>query len=306
MRNFGCFMFPTHDTIQPAELAILVEERGFESLFFPEHTHIPIARWTGEPAALNGTMTMSTEGGLRPYGRYTENDTFTFAYEYLAAYDPFISIAAAATVTQQIKLGTAISLINEHHVITLAKELATLDRISQGRVIIGFGGGWFPDEMANHGIEFKDRWKIARERILAMRQLWSQKEAEFHGEFINFDKCWMDVKPMRKGGPPFLMGAGSKVACKRLVEYCDGWLVPPIPNDELRARFALIREEADRAGRPMESFDFSTLTSVPSVERAEELFEMGFTRLIHFMQPGTESDIVRELDRYAEIAEQLS
>ena len=305
MTNFGVFMFPTADTIQPAELATAVEERGFESLFFPEHTHIPIERWTGEPPARNGAVTMSAEG-LRPYGRSTESPTFQFAYEYLSVYDPFIAAASAAQVTERIKLGTAISLINEHHVITFAKELATLDRISQGRLIIGFGGGWFPDEMANHQIEFKDRWQIARERILAMRELWTQAEPEFHGEFVDFDRCWMNVKPTRKGGPPFLLGAASKLGARRVVEYCDGLLIPPVPDDELRNILQLIREEADRVGRSMDTIDLSTLVSIPDRATAEKLIEMGFTRLIQYLQLGPPVDVIPQLDRYAEIVAQLS
>ena len=305
MTNFGIFMFPTPDTIQPAELAVAVEERGFESLFFPEHTHIPTARWTGEPPARNGTVTMSTEG-LRPYGRYTEGPTFQFAYEYLAAYDPFISLTAGAQVTERIKLGTCISLINEHHVVTLAKELATLDRISRGRLIIGFGGGWFPDEMANHGIVFEDRWQIARERVLAMRELWTQPEPEFHGKFVNFDRCWMNVKPIRRGGPPMLLGAASRTAARRVVEYCDGWIPPRVPDEELQRGMQTIREEAEVVGRSMNTIDRSILVSIPDVAEAEKLIEMGFTRLIMSLRPATAVDVMPALDRYAEIVSLLS
>ena len=249
MVNFGVFMFCTANTMQPAELAMAAEDLGFESLYFPEHTHIPMRRWNGEPPDRYGTVTLNREG-IRPYGRPSDSDTFTFAEEYISLYDPFIAIANAAAVTDTLNFGTAISLINQHDVITFARELASLDRISQGRLTIGFGGGWFPDEMADHGIPFEHRWQIARERVEAMRELWTKKEPEYHGEFVDFDKCWMDMKPMRRGGPPFLLGTNSKPAHRRVVEYCDGWLAPPgRPRCSARASSVSAASPTRRAAR---------------------------------------------------------
>jgi len=298
--NFGVFMFHTANTMQPAELAIAAEDLDFESLYFPEHTHIPMRRWNGEPPDRQGTVTLYREG-IRPYGRPSELDTFTFAEEYISLYDPFIAIATAAAVTDRLKFGTAISLINEHDTITFARELASLDRLSQGRLTIGFGGGWFPDEMENHGIPFEHRWQISREKIEAMRELWTKKEAEYHGEFVKFDKCWMDMKPMRRGGPPFLLGANSKPAHRRVVEYCDGWLCPPGPPELMREGIERIRRIADEKGRSMDTIDLSALCMINDEKQAEELIEMGFNRLIMWIYLGTPTDVLPQLERYAKI-----
>ncbi len=300
MVNFGVFMFPTANTIQPAELAVAAEDLGFESLFFPEHTHVPMRRWTGEPPDRQGTVTLRREG-IRPYGRASDLDTFTFAEEYLSLYDPFIAIATAAAVTERLTFGTAISLINEHDVITFGRELASLDRLSQGRLVIGFGGGWFPDELADHGIPFEHRWQIARERIEAMRELWTKKDPEYHGEFVDFDKCWMDMKPMRRGGPPFLLGANSKPAHRRVVEYCDGWLAPPGPPELLREGVERIRRIADEKGRAMDTIDLSALVFVSNEREAEELIDMGFTRIIMWLHLGTPVHVLPQLERCARI-----
>ncbi len=300
MVNFGVFMFCTANTMQPAELAMAAEDLGFESLYFPEHTHIPMRRWNGEPPDRYGTVTLNREG-IRPYGRPSDSDTFTFAEEYISLYDPFIAIANAAAVTSELNFGTAISLINQHDVITFARELASLDRISQGRLSIGFGGGWFPDEMADHGIPFEHHWQIARERIEAMRVLWTKKECEYHGEFVDFDKCWMDMKPMRRGGPPFLLGTNSKPAHRRVVEYCDGWLAPPGTPDMLREGIERIRRIADERGRSMDTIDLNVLGPVTDERHAESLIDMGFDRLIMWLHIGTPTDVIPQLKRYAKI-----
>ena len=305
MVDFGVFMFCTANTMQPAELAIAAEDYGFESLFFPEHTHIPMRRWTGDPPDRDGTVTLFRED-IRPYGRPSDSETFTFAEEYLSLYDPFIAIAAASAVTERIKLGTAISLINEHDVITFGRELASLDRISQGRLIIGFGGGWFPDELADHGIPFEHRWETARERILAMRELWTQKAPEFHGNFVNIEKCWMDMKPMRRGGPPFLLGANSKPAHNRVVDYCDGWLAPPGPPELMREGIERITAQAAKVGRAMDTIDLSALVFVSNEQEAKELIEMGFTRLIMWLHLGTPTDVMPQLERCERIMRAFS
>ncbi len=298
--NFGVFMFCTANTMQPAELAIAAEDLGFESLYFPEHTHIPMRRWNGEPPDRYGTVTLNREG-IRPYGRPSDLDTFTFAEEYISLYDPFIAIATAAAVTDRLNFGTAISLINQHDTITFARELASLDRLSQGRLSIGFGGGWFPDEMADHGIPFEHRWQIAREKIEAMRELWTKKEPEYHGEFVDFDKCWMDMKPMRRGGPPFLLGTNSKPAHRRVVEYCDGWLAPPGTPAMLSEGIQRIRQIAEDRGRSMDTIDLNVLGPVTDERHAESLIEMGFDRLIMWLNIGTPTDVIPQLERYARI-----
>jgi probable F420-dependent oxidoreductase len=199
MADFGIVTIPTHYTIQPAELARWAEEHGFESLFFGEHTHIPTSRKTPFPLG----------GELPEY--------------YKQFFDPFVGLAAAAAVTQKLKVGTSVCLVPEHHPITLAKTVACLDRVSNGRFLFGIGAGWNVEEMADHGVAFKERWKVTRERVLAMREIWTKEVAEFHGQFVNFDSLWCWPKPVQAGGPPVLLGAMSKWAAKRIAEYCDGW-----------------------------------------------------------------------------------
>ena len=168
---FGTSIFITDYTIRPDELARELEQRGFESFWAPEHTHIPASRRTPYPA-----------GGDLPR-------------EYWHLYDPFLTLTAMAAATTRLRLATGICLIIERDPIVTAKEVATLDRLSGGRAIFGVGGGWNAEEMGNHGTEFSKRWRVLRERVLAMKEIWTQDEAEFHGEFVNFDKVWSDPKP---------------------------------------------------------------------------------------------------------------
>lgn len=166
MPSFGAMIFPTDTTMTPVDLARNVESRGLDSLWFPEHTHIPVSRKTPFPG-----------GGDLPEW-------------YWHAHDPFVALSAAAAVTERIKVGTGICLVIERDPITLAKECASLDVISNGRFILGIGAGWNQEEMENHGADYRNRWKIVREKVLAMKQIWTQDEAEFHGEFVDFDPIW--------------------------------------------------------------------------------------------------------------------
>ena len=209
MTDFGLVMFPADYAIAPAELARACEYNGFESLFFPEHTHIPASRLSPWP------------GGAE------------LPKEYWHTHDPFVGLAAAAAVTSTLKVGTGIALVTERDPILMAKQVATLDHISDGRLILGVGAGWNAEEMENHGTLFADRWKVLRERILAMKAIWTDEAAEFHGDFVDFDPLWSYPKPKQVGGPPILMGASSKYMYKRIAEYCDGWF--PIYQDEARA-----------------------------------------------------------------------
>ena len=198
--KFGAFMFPTDYSIGPAELATEVEARGFESLWFPEHTHIPASRQSPYPG-----------GGELPQ-------------EYSHTLDPFVALGAAAAVTERILLGTGISLIIEHDPITLAKIVATLDQISGGRVLLGVGGGWNREEMSNHGTDPSRRWKLLRERIEAMKAIWTQDAAEYHGEFVDFDPIWSWPKPVQQPHPPIILGNAGAGAVGRAVSYADEWM----------------------------------------------------------------------------------
>ena len=198
--DFGAVMFSTDYSIRPDDLAHLLEDRGFESMWVPEHSHIPADRSSPWP------------GGSE------------LPREYWHTYDPFVALTAAAAVTTNLKLGTGICLVIERDPIMLAKEVASVDRLSGGRFILGIGGGWNREEMANHGSRFRSRWRLLRERILAMKEIWSQEEPEYHGEFVNFDKMWAYPKPVQRPHPPILMGGDGVTTFDRVVEYCDGWM----------------------------------------------------------------------------------
>ncbi|MDA1076515.1 MAG: LLM class F420-dependent oxidoreductase [Proteobacteria bacterium] len=286
---FGVLMFATDYAVEPATLAKAAEERGFESLFLPEHTHIPASRKTPWPGGAD------------------------LPKEYWHSFDPFVSLATAASVTRTIKLGTGITLVTEREPIAMAKQVASLDRLSGGRVLLGIGAGWNVEEMGHHGVAFKDRWKVLRERMLAMRMLWCENEPEFHGTFVDFDPVWSYPKPIQPGGPKCLLGASSRWAWARIAEYADGWF--PIHQDPSRAaaqgtvdyvdgirQTRQAWEEAGRDGEP----DFSIFGLGPDQRRAEELVGMGFNRVI-FALPSADADTVMPLlDRYAEIGHRLN
>jgi probable F420-dependent oxidoreductase len=283
MTDFGICTIPTHYTIPPVELAKWAEEQGFESLFIGEHTHIPTSRATPFPLG----------GELPVY--------------YKEFFDPFVGLTAAAAVTRNLKVGTSVCLVPEHHPITLAKTISCLDQVATGRFLFGIGAGWNVEEMADHGVDFKDRWKVTRERVLAMKEIWRNEVAEFHGRFVNFDPLWCWPKPVRSGGPPVLMGATpSKWIVKYIVDYCDGWIPLDGPYD-LANGLAAIRHEAERVGRPMSEFEFSVITAYAlagvsgSEQRTRELADMGFGRILFLLEPKAAEQQWPVLEQYAKL-----
>lgn len=280
MAHIGVSIFPTDYSIQPVELAKAVEERGLDSLFVCEHTHIPASRQSPWPG-----------GGELPK-------------EYWHTHDPFVALAAAAAVTERIKLGMGICLVVERDPIQLAKEVASLDVISEGRLILGIGAGWNAEEMANHGVEFNTRWKVVREKALAMREIWTQEEPEYHGEYVDFDPIWSYPKPLQAGGPPLWMGAQSKWAFPRAVEYCDGWMpigFMPGFEDDLET----LRSECEKSGEDYQRFDKAVFAAPADEGASSALIEKGFTHLIYPMPSETSDKILPILDQYAELAEKL-
>ena len=288
MTSFGVLIFATDFAIGPEILAREAEALGFESLFFPEHTHIPASRQTPWP------------GGK------------ALPKEYWHTHDPFVALAMAASVTTELKIGTGISLVTERDPILMAKQAATLDFLSNGRLLLGVGAGWNVEEMRHHGVAYADRWKILRERILAMREIWTREEAKFHGKYVDFDKIWSYPKPKQAGGPPILMGASSKYVYKRIAEYCDGWF--PIYQDQSRAQASgavnygesiqLIRDAWAAAGRSGDP-DLSIFGVGPDPEAVKSLVADGFNRII-FALPSADADTVLPmLERYAQIAHEF-
>ena len=278
MARFGVSMFPTDYAIQPVPLARAVEERGLDSLFFPEHTHIPASRlspWPGGPE---------------------------LPRDYWHTHDPFVALAACAAVTERIRLGTGICLVIERDPIVLAKEVASLDMISNGRVILGIGAGWNREEMENHGANFKQRWAIVREKVLAMKQVWTQDNAEFHGEHVNFDAIWSWPKPVQPGGPPIWIGANTKWTFDRVAEYADGWM--PIGGMGSGAMDRL-REACAKRGRDVAEIQLALFGAPLDEAQARGRLEQGFGDLVfNLPSEGPEKTLPR-LDRIAALAERL-
>lgn len=278
MAEFGVQIFPTDQTIQPIPLAKAVEERGLDSLFFPEHTHIPTARTTPFPGGTD------------------------LPEWYWRTHDPFVALSAAAAVTKTIKLGTGICLVIERDPIVLAKECASLDVISEGRLILGIGAGWNVEEMENHGASFKDRWKIVREKVLAMKAIWTQDEAEFHGDFVDFDPLWSWPKPVQKGGPPIWMGANSKWVFDRVAEYCDGWM--PIGGSGSGGMENMAAAMAER-GRDMATLDVGLFGAPLDEAQAASRLEQGFTHLVFGLPQSEPSAVLHRLDDIAGLVDKL-
>ena len=271
--DFGAMMFSTDYSIRPDDLAKMLEDRGFESMWVPEHTHIPADRtspWPGGP---------------------------DLPKDYWHTYDPFVALTAAASVTTDLKLGTGICLMIERDPITTAKEIASLDMLSRGRFIFGIGGGWNAEEMRNHGTNFKRRWRILRENILAMKEIWTQEEAEFHGDHVNFDKMWAYPKPVQRPHPPILMGGDGPTTFDRVIDYCDGWI--PIGSrssggPSLAEKIVLLKKQAEDAGRDPDSLNITNFGIRPDPELIARLDEAGVDRVI-FTLPSQEQDEVTPL-----------
>lgn len=279
--KFGVVMFPTDYSIGPAELARAVEERGFESLFFPEHTHIPTNRRTPWP------------GGAE------------LPRDYSHTLDPFVALGAAAAVTQSLRIGTGVCLVIERDPITLAKEVASLDFLSGGRFLFGIGAGWNEEEMENHGTEPAQRWKILRERVLAMKAIWTEDEAEFHGRFVNFDPIWSWPKPVQKPHPPIVVGGDGPHALRRVVEYGDEWMpIPGRSETPLSQRIVELNRLAAEAGRgPIPVSIYGTL---PQAQVIEGYAEAGVERCIFWLPSSPAEEALPFLDRWAELAKSFA
>ncbi len=276
--KFGINMFPTDYSMQPVEIARAVEERGFDSLFFPEHTHIPCSRATPFPG-----------GGELPK-------------HYWHAHDPFVALSAAAAVTERIQLGTGICLIIERDPITTAKEIASLDMISNGRAVLGIGAGWNREEMENHGANYPKRWAVVREKVLAMREIWTQDEAEFHGEHVNFDPIWSYPKPVQPNGPPIWIGANSKWVFDRIADYADGWL----PIGGLGSgNMERLRAALDAKGRRVEDVTLALFGAPMDADKVAGRIEQGFDHLSFGVPPADADTVLPLLDRYAELVAQV-
>ncbi len=275
--RFGLLMFPAHYAIRPDELARAAEEHGFESLFVPEHTHIPADRRSPWP------------GGAE------------LPKEYSHTYDPFVALAVAAAATERILLGTGVCLVVERDPIVTAKEVASLDHLSGGRFVFGVGGGWNREEMEHHGTDPRTRFDLMRERVLAMTAIWTREEASYHGEYVDFDRVWSWPKPFQRPRPPVLIGGNGPRALERVVDYGDGWMpIASSDRDELAARVAELQKLSANRGRadiPV------TLFGVRA--RADDVAcwqDVGVDRVLFALPPEPATENLPRISRYAKLA----
>jgi probable F420-dependent oxidoreductase len=276
--NFGVAVFPTDESIDPMTLAQAVEERGFESLFVPEHTHIPVQRATPWP------------GGAELPRRY---------YRVL---DPFAALAAAAAVTRRLRLGTGICLVVQRDPITLAKQVASLDHLSGGRFLFGVGAGWNREEMANHGTNPTTRMALLRERVLAMKSIWANDQAEFHGEQVDFAPIFQWPKPVQRPHPPVLLGGSGPTVLARAVDYADAWF-PTLRGADPEAIAARLPElhrlAADRGRPPLPVSIFNAPEQPAALAR---LTELGVERCVFVLPSAPAEQVLPVLDRVAALA----
>ena len=273
--QFGAAIFFTEYSIGPIELAQALEERGFESLWAPEHSHIPVSRKTPYPG-----------GGELPK-------------EYFDVMDPFVTLTAAAAVTKKLKVATGVCLIQQRDVIQTAKLVASLDQVSGGRFLFGIGGGWNQDEMENHGTDYKTRFQRVRESVEAMKEIWTKDEAEYHGEIVKFDPVFAWPKPVQKPHPPILVGGGFPQGARRAIRYGNGWL-PIMSADGLIALIPKYQEMAREAGRDVAEVPISAWNAKFDADTAKRLGEFGVARMITTLPPVGRDKVLPILDRCAE------
>jgi probable F420-dependent oxidoreductase len=279
--DYGIVMFPTDYAVDPPELARLVEERGFESLFFPEHTHIPAARRTPYPS-----------GGELPK-------------QYSHTYDPFVALGAAATATERLKLATGICLVIQRDPIITAKEVASLDRLSGGRFLFGVGAGWNKEEMENHATDPRRRFGVMRERIDAMKAIWTQDEAEYHGKYVDFDPIWSWPKPLQQPHPPILVGGVGEKVLDRVLAFGDEWMPNRIRDDDaVIARIHELQRRAEEAGRDRIPVTLFGVTQDP--QRLERYADAGVHRCLWYLTPAARDQIEAQLDEFAGALEKLA
>jgi probable F420-dependent oxidoreductase len=283
--HIGVFTFNTEYTMRADRVARAAEERGFESLWVPEHTHIPV------PADGSDNV-RDPSGGILPH-------------EYRHMSDPFTSLAAAAAVTQRIKLGLSICLINQHHPINLAKQVSTLDRLSEGRVIFGVGAGWNRGEMGHHGVQFDDRWKQVAERVDALKTIWREERPRFRGKFLQFEPFWQYPKPLQRPHPPIVLGTlDTPFGRAQVAKYGDGWLPLTFDVATTRASIADVHARMRALGREPDALEVSLFFLEDKLQNPDVLKQArdtGAARSIMRLPVADELTVLRALDHYARL-----
>ena len=275
--HIGLCIFATEYAIRIDELAREAEARNFESLWVPEHTHIPTSRRS------------AFAGGQQ------------LPEQYKHTLDPFVALTAAAAATKKLRVGTGICLIIERDTITTAKSVASLDLLSHGRFELGLGGGWNAEEMEHHGTEFKTRFKRLEEQVRAMKEIWTKDVAEFHGTYVNFDPIWAWPKPEQKPYPPILLGGESRYTLQRVVDFCDGWYPRGRAPEKVLAGMKDLKELAAKAGRDMKTLTVSAFATPPDKSVLDQFAAAGVTRSIFLLPPEPRDKVMPLLDQYAKL-----
>jgi len=273
--HFGGAMAFTDSSISAMELARALEERGFESIWAPEHSHIPLTRKTPYP------------GGELP----------KYFHEIM---DPFVVLAAASQVTRTIKFGTGVLLVQQRDTIQTAKLVASLDHVSQGRFLFGVGGGWNQDEMENHGTVYATRFKRMRETIEAMKEIWTKEKPEYHGEFVNFDPMMMGPKPVQSPHPPIHVGGAFPHGARRALRYGDGW-IPVAGREDLSDVIPKFHQMAREAGRNPESIEITLFGLGEDIDKLKRFGDMGVARVVPMFAPEKADTVLPIVDRWTKI-----
>ena len=277
--KFGVGIFPTESVPPPEVLARMAEDRGFESLLFPEHTHIPASRESRYPGG----------GELPPY--------------YSQTFDPFVGLSAAAAATERLLIGTGICLVIERDPIVTAKEVASVDVLSGGRFLFGVGAGWNVEEMANHGTDASHRFGVMRERIEAIKAIWAQDEASYSGRYVNFERIWCWPKPMQKPHPPVIVGGNGAKVLDRVLAYGDEWMPNRSTEEELVPRIGELNMRAAEAGR--DPIPVSVMGMAPEPARIEQLEQAGVHRVLFWLPQESPSAVEQGFDRFTAVMEQF-
>ena len=278
--KFGGAMFFTDYSMTAMELARALEERGFESVWAPEHSHIPLSRKTPYPG-----------GGELPK-------------EYYDAMDPFVVLAAASQATKTIKLGTGVLLVQQRDAIQTAKLVASIDQVSQGRFLFGVGGGWNQDEMENHGTVYASRFKRMRELVEAMKEIWAKEHAEYHGEFVKFDPMIARPKPVTKPHPPIHVGGAFPHGARRAIRYGDGWI--PVARGDLSDVLPKFRQMAQEAGRDPQSIEITLFGLAEDVDRLKRFADIGVARVVPMFPPQQADRVLPIVDRWTKLMQRVN
>jgi probable F420-dependent oxidoreductase len=278
MLKSGVSMFFTDYSISPAEIGQALESRGFESVWAPEHSHIPLSRKSPFPG-----------GGDLPK-------------KYYDAMDPFVTLTAAAAATKTLKVGTGVCLVAQRDPIQTAKLVASIDTVSNGRFLFGIGNGWNQDELEDHGVKFADRHKAARERVEAMKEIWTKSKPEYHGEFVNFDPMMTWPKPVQKPHPPVIVGGAFPYSARRAIRYGEGWIPQAARSgySEIGDLIPEFRKMCHEAGRNPDEIAITVWFPKRDVDLMKRYMDMGVERVVFNVESIPTKEAIPVIDEIAE------